>query len=327
MEIEKKYYKLKICDFYKKGKCNKDNLCTYAHGLSELREYKKYCKFGINCLNKECNFSHPKNWNYMENNKKNEENIISIQKEDFKDDDFPSLIINKDNYIKTKDNIYKKPKVLFTDIIKNDKNNVKDNNDNNIKKDRLNVETQAINIKNKIQSKYKELSNIDEKNWENDFEIREIENEIETLKLEYNKLNTVNKKINYYEEFDDLNLKNIFNLDIENNNGEIMKNIDDRKEDKIENSPKINITINGINICKNVDDEFNIYEYDEINNLMDNMEMDIKNYSNKIKEAINKQINFKKHIKFELMKNLNGIKSNLELFKNNYNDLLKYNLV
>lgn len=326
MEIEKKYYKLKICNFYKKGKCNKDNLCTYAHGLSELREYKKDCKFGINCLNKECNFYHPKNWNYMKNNKKDEENIIFVQKEVLKNDnDFPALMINNDNYIKTNDNIYKKPKVLFADIIKNDKKNVKDNN--NINQDKLDVETQTINIKNKIQNKYKELSNIDEKNWENDFEIREIEDEIETLKLEYDKLNTVNKKVNYYEEFDDLNLNNIFNLDIENSNNEIMKNIDYGKEDKIENNPNINITINGFNICKNVNDEFNIYEYNEINKIIDNMEMDIENYINKIKEIINKQINFKKDIKIELIKNLNGIKSNVELFRNNYNDLLKYNFV
>lgn len=326
MEIEKKYYKLKICNFYKKGKCNKNNLCTYAHGLSELREYKKDCKFGINCLNKECNFYHPKNWNYMKNNKKDEENIIFVQKEVLKNDnDFPALMINNDNYIKTNDNIYKKPKVLFADIIKNDKKNVKDNN--NINQDKLDVETQTINIKNKIQNKYKELSNIDEKNWENDFEIREIEDEIETLKLEYDKLNTVNKKVNYYEEFDDLNLNNIFNLDIENSNNEIMKNIDYGKEDKIENNPNINITINGFNICKNVNDEFNIYEYNEINKIIDNMEMDIENYINKIKEIINKQINFKKDIKIELIKNLNGMKSNVELFRNNYNDLLKYNFV
>lgn len=106
-----------------------------------------------------------------------------------------------------------------------------------------------------------------------------------------------------------------------------MKNIDYGKEDKIENNPNINITINGFNICKNVNDEFNIYEYNEINKIIDNMEMDIENYINKIKEIINKQINFKKDIKIELIKNLNGIKSNVELFRNNYNDLLKYNFV
>lgn len=327
MEIEKKYYKLKICDFYKKGKCNKANLCNYAHGENELREYRKDCKFGINCLNKECNFNHPKDQNYMKNikiyNKKDEENIISNQKKEFKNDDFPALIIAKENDIQIENNIYKKPKVLFVDIIKNDKKKFKKNND--IKQDTPDVETQKINIKNKIQNKYKELSKIDKKNWENDFEIQEIENEIKTLKLEYDKLNIVNKNVNYYEEFDDFNLNNIFNIDIENNNNDTMKNIDYEKNDNIENNPNINITINGVNICENVNDEFNVYEYNKINKLIDNMEMDIENYINKIKENINEQINLKNDIKFELIKNLNCIKSNTKLFRNNYNDILKYN--
>lgn len=71
--MENKYkYKLKICDFYMKGKCNKQDECTYAHGEKEL-----LCVFDENCLDDNI---------YI----KNKENKESFKKVDiFDEKEFP----------------------------------------------------------------------------------------------------------------------------------------------------------------------------------------------------------------------------------------------
>ncbi|KAI7869086.1 hypothetical protein K492DRAFT_212102 [Lichtheimia hyalospora FSU 10163] len=68
MEIDKEYYKLKLCNFYENyGKCNRGDNCNYAHGKDELREFKKICNFGLDCYKEDCHFTHPKGWNPKDN--------------------------------------------------------------------------------------------------------------------------------------------------------------------------------------------------------------------------------------------------------------------
>lgn len=253
-----KNHKSKQCIFFKKGSCNKDSFCTYAHGKNEIKEYIKKCKFGINCINKEkgCIFDH------------------------------------------TND----------LDHIKNNNNEITDNFKNTIDKS---------NIKSKLQNKYKELSKIDKEDWANDFEIKEIEDEIDNLKLEYKKLKNINKKINYY---DNLDLDVIFNLDTENNNDNINTigsiNCDNKGKDFFTANCNINVTINELDSCKNNDN----------NEIIENIEKDIIKYVEEIKNNVYTSENIKKDIKITLMNDINRIKSNITLFKNNYNDIIKYNI-
>lgn len=68
MENIKKYYKLKLCRHYEKGKCDKSKeICNYAHGEDDLRELKKECINRLKCFKKDCNFNHPNGWNYKDN--------------------------------------------------------------------------------------------------------------------------------------------------------------------------------------------------------------------------------------------------------------------
>jgi hypothetical protein len=68
MENIKKNYKLKLCRHYGKGKCDRSKeICNYAHGKDDLREFKKECINGLKCFKKDCNFNHPKGWNYKYN--------------------------------------------------------------------------------------------------------------------------------------------------------------------------------------------------------------------------------------------------------------------
>lgn len=68
MNTEKKYYKLKLCNFYERhGKCTKGDNCNYAHGEDELKDFKKECINGLKCFKKDCLFLHPDNWNYENN--------------------------------------------------------------------------------------------------------------------------------------------------------------------------------------------------------------------------------------------------------------------
>lgn len=68
MENIKKNYKLKLCRHYEKGKCYKSKeICNYAHGKDDLRDFKKECINGLKCFKKDCNFNHPNGWNYKNN--------------------------------------------------------------------------------------------------------------------------------------------------------------------------------------------------------------------------------------------------------------------
>lgn len=70
MESEKRYYKIKLCDFYiKNGKCDRGDNCSYAHGKEDLKDFEKKCNFGLKCHKEDCKFSHPDDWNPEDNKK------------------------------------------------------------------------------------------------------------------------------------------------------------------------------------------------------------------------------------------------------------------
>src|ERR1700730_26079 len=125
--------KTKLCRFYEKyNDCNNGKNCTYAHGKSELKTYKKSCRYGTECYNKDkfCYFDHSEKSDVNEfddksENIKNETFIIDckefplltnkyktekeneeIVKPDTEDNNFPEitltingkLISNNDNF-------------------------------------------------------------------------------------------------------------------------------------------------------------------------------------------------------------------------------------
>jgi hypothetical protein len=112
--MENKYkYKLKICDFYMKGKCNKQDECTYAHGEKEL-----LCVFNENCLNDKCGRIHINRDENINDNIyiKDKENKESFKKVDiFDEKEFPILNNNtnfKKDIIDTNNITYDLKKIL-----------------------------------------------------------------------------------------------------------------------------------------------------------------------------------------------------------------------
>lgn len=99
---------------------------------------------------------------------------------------------------------------------------------------------------------------------------------------------------------------------LKDNNTDNTRNIDNK------NIP-IQLNINGID----VDDSDNIKENKiEIINLINNMEIVFEKYNENIKQSINDKIK-NNHLKYTLLNNLNEIKMEIELFKNNYKDVTK----
>jgi hypothetical protein len=204
------------------------------------------------------------------------------------------LDVDKIVNIKNKQN-----KVLYSDIIKKDKENYTDNYNysdsltSNIKKvlniTKNNDEDNLIKIKEQLQKKYIELSKIDKNNWADSIEIEDIENEINILEL---------------KEIDSGNMK----------------------------IPNIKLTINGINydgdklIIESIKNKTNsLSKNDEkISILINDMENYFADFNNKMKQIIGDKIN-NDYFKIILFNNLNKIGSEIELFKNNYKDIVKYN--
>lgn len=93
-------------------------------------------------------------------------------------------------------------------------------------------------------------------------------------------------------------------------------NTDNTRNINNENIP-IQLNINGID----VDDFDDIKENKiEIINLINNMETVFEKYNENIKQSINDKIK-NNHLKYTLLNNLNEIKMEIELFKNNYKDI------
>lgn len=153
-------YKLKLCDFYMKGKCNKQDECTYAHGEKEL-----LCVFDENCVNDKCGRIHINRDENINDNIyiKDKENKESLKKVDiFDEKEFPIFNnnINSKKDIPDTNNItYDLKKIL----------NIKDEYKN--KKEILNNESKYIEKeKEKLEFNIQKIDNNINENIENEAE-------------------------------------------------------------------------------------------------------------------------------------------------------------
>lgn len=245
MNTEKKYYKLKLCNFYEKhGKCTKGNECNYAHGKDELRDFTKDCINGSKCFKKDCLFLHPKNWNP-------EDNIRICEYY------LNGYCVNEDNcnfkHIKENEEVennYEKIKINENDLLKN------------------------IDINN------------------ND-EFPELKENINSDILEEEKI-SVNELEIKDSQYKDSKVNQKHNL-----------------------SPNIEIFVNGIK-NDNKENDFN-----EIENLINNLQNDFLKYTKKIKIKIDETFTEDKYIYgIDMKLELNKIMSEIDLLKNNYQDII-----
>lgn len=213
MSTEKKYYKLKLCNFYEKhGKCTKGDNCNYAHGKDDLKDFKKECINGLKCFKKDCLFLHPENWNYEnniriceyylngycvnedncdfkhinENQKVEEIKDVENNYEEIKNDLLKKIDINNnDEFPELKDNI-------SPDIIKTDDYIIEEE-----KKNSLNINYNVNEIENKpspdieifVNGFKNDMLNINPENNNKINDFNEIENLINKLKKDFIKYN------------------------------------------------------------------------------------------------------------------------------------------
>lgn len=331
-----KIKKIVICKYYKNNTCkfmNTEELCSYAHGESDI--IKNKCFSGINCFDEKCNYEHPEDWDPYNNkldcifcikgfcNKENPKYKHINIKEDNKDtileipknEDFPEIIKNKNLHEHKYSDILKSNLTNYKEKESNDEN-LKDIENNIKNKLNINSDNKIINIKKQLEDNYISLSKLDHKNWENYEEIDDIKDNIKKLEEKYNKIKRIDMKENIFDN--DLNLDTIFNENI--------------LEDKY--IPNIILNINGIEIDKPINDFIKNITYEhknkEINNntqiLIKNMDSEFKICNKKIKKNINDAIK-NEHFKFILINNLNEIQSMINLFKNNYEDIIKIKYV
>lgn len=306
-------YKLRLCNFHENNKeCNKGSNCTFAHGKDELR-----CIFDEDCVNEECKRIHLKRDKNIITKNKEKLNNNKINIFDYKE--FP--VINnkvKDKNEKNKKEEYMNNYKYSGNLTSNLKKvlNITENNNN--------LEDNLIKVKEQLQKKYIELSQIDKNNWANSIDIEDIENEINILELKYEKLKTLTKKENNIFDDENLNLDIIFNID---DKKEINEN-DFSDDIKI---PVIKLTINGVNynednyITKSIKNKTNSVNNtdNKINILIDNIEKKISNFNENIKQIINDEIK-NDYFKIILLNNLNKINSEINLLKNNYKDVIDH---
>jgi hypothetical protein len=258
MSTEKKYYKLKLCNFYEKhGKCTKGKDCNYAHGKDDLKDFKKECVNGLKCFKKNCLFLHPENWNY-ENNIKiceyylngycinedkckfkhiKENKEVENDHEEIKNDE--NININENNLLKNIDinNNDEFPELkenISLDIIKTDDNIFEEENDDclninyNVNKNENN-EFQDVNQKYNsspdieifVNGIKNDMLNINTEN-NNDNDENEIEKLLNNLKIDFEKYNK-ELKLKIDETF--IEDKNI-NIDMKLSLNKIMSKID-----------------------------------------------------------------------------------------------------
>jgi hypothetical protein len=92
--------------------------------------------------------------------------------------------------------------------------------------------------------------------------------------------------------------------------------------------PNITLNINVIEFDNQINNSMDFLTYEDENkernnnilNLVENMEKELKIYNEKIKKNINNTIK-NDYLKFILINNLNEIQSMIKLFKNNYEDI------
>jgi hypothetical protein len=241
MDSKKKYYKLKLCNFYDKhGNCTKGNNCNYAHGENELRPYKKKCVNGLNCFKKYCQFIHPEDWDYKKNVRIceffkngyciNEDNCdfkhikedikedieINIDEEDIKEDEKDDKTIdvnNNDEFPSLRENIKTNDDIL-------EYKNLAESNGNNDIHDNINIEVFVNGVEYDDKNN---MLNINENinNKENCFS--EIENHINKLQNDFLKFtNKIKKDID--EKF--INDKYIYGINMKLGLNKIISEID-----------------------------------------------------------------------------------------------------
>lgn len=279
MNSEKKYYKLKLCYSYEKNKkCDKGNYCTYAHGKEELKSYKKECINGLACFKKDCQFSHPKDWNYINNVKTCEYYMNGFCKNgdncDFKH-------IKEDIKINTDEKNNKIDENICKNLYINNNNDFPSLNENT-----------DFNKKNIVEEGLKEIVN----NIKND--------EIQNKELDSNFEIFING--NKYTD----NILNIMDENIKNT--EVIEHVEDTNSNIIKEN-------NG----RSLDDIDNINKNKD---LVIELEENFEEYIKKIKNNIDKVFTGNKYIYGVNMKfELNKIMSEINLFKNNYQDIIEKN--
>jgi hypothetical protein len=281
MNSEKKYYKLKLCNHYKKNnKCPKGSECNYAHGEKELRDFKKEdCINGSKCFKEDCKFNHPSGWNYKDNLK-----ICEFFKNGY--------CINEDNCK------FKHVKEDEVEEINNyDNIEIKENID-------ISNKNEFPSLKGNMISDTSNISNINE-------------DVLGTSSSDLIKNENLQDGIQYSE----INKNENININKENNsspNIEILVNV-------IEYDDKDNM----LNMNKDINHEkeknnFNKSKQTEnIEDLINKLQYNFLEFSRKIKNNIDELFIEDKYIYSVNMKlGLNKIISEIELFKNNYQDIM-----
>lgn len=310
MNNNKKYYKIKLCRYYKEYKnCKNGDNCSYAHGKKELREYKiKDCNYGINCRNEECIFKHPDSWN-PKNNKKE---CIRCVNGDY---------CNKTNY----------NYIHNENEIKNKDDSKKESSDNNIK---LNDKDFPELPKNNNKNNKKDLDKSNGLSFEKICNIplpSPTEEENITFKIESKRENIekYKQKLNDQSLTEEQYNKIMSKINILKDEIHVLENMLSNNDTHIQNKPDININIryngkNMENINLNEDIENNVIsdnKKQEIFNTINDMKKDFKNYDIKIKNFINDR-NKDSSLKFILIDNLNNIYTNIRLFEDNFKDII-----
>lgn len=151
------------------------------------------------------------------------------------------------------------------------------------------------------------------------------------LKRDKYKHNEFNEKVNLnIDDFPVLNDDNTRNIDNKENKifySDIVKKekIYQKQLDNLDHNDNANIpiqlNINGMDV-----DDFDDIKEDKIDimNLINDMESVFEKYNENIKQAINDKIK-NNHLKYTFLNNLNEIKMEIKLFKNNYKDVKDLN--
>lgn len=237
-------YKLKLCDFYIKGKCNNKDKCTYAHGEKELN-----CVFDEKCINDKCDRIHINRDKNIDDKiyikeKRNKENFKKV--DIFDEKEFPTF----DNKISSKKDITSITNITY-DLknILNIKNECKNKNKNEIINNELDIE----------------LSKLNKDDWSYSIEISEKEKE----ELEFNlqKINLVNRE-NKINNIIDENTEN------DNQNDEVMEIINKMYNEIL----KLNINLKQ-NIKKDIkNDYFKSILISDLNKIQTNIKLFKDNY-------------------------------------------------
>lgn len=271
-------YKLKLCDFYIKGKCNNKDKCTYAHGEKEL-----ICVFDEKCINDKCDRIHinrDKNINDKIYIKEKGNKEIFKKVDIFDEKEFPTF----DNKISSKKDI-----TSITNITYDLKNilNIKDECKNKNKNEIINNESKYI--EKRINELDIELSKLNKDDWSYSIEIEEKEKEKEELEFNLQKINLVNRenKINNIidenteNDIEDIKLPSI-TLTIkenDNQNDEVMEIIDKMYNEIL----KLNINLKQ-NIKKDIKyDYFKSILISDLNKIQANIKLFKDNYEDCLK--------------------------------------------